>query len=494
MIDFESLIEYNSNIEEFFNEEKLFCDIETKSLELHLAEVLTISFTTTDGRTKVFPTTNQEDRLKEFISSYPGSLVFHNAVYDVPVLIFQWWMNKSYKNLKGMVQGIKAFKGKVEDSKIIAYLCTNSAGVKKVDLGLKSLISNIVKNTPYEEYFKEYKINIANLTEVSKELLLYNAKDTQATGIVYSTYYTQMVNENQEDVYKFLLKTLMVNIRMRLSGFPLIKDEVISFNESLNQEEEECWEYFNNSTDIKKASEIITSIHVKKRNSKLKTKQITAEDEPQEWNPNSVDHIAVLLYDVLGYEPTEFTSKSKPSTDSKTIKHYYDLYEHPLLEVLIRYKEMYKVRNTFLPVMMRCINGELDIPLLSGSLNIGSTVSGRLSSSGSEYTCNCQQLPSTGTRLAKAFKSTIGSIDPEWILVGFDFASLEERINTILTKDPHKEIIYTQGYDGHSYRAYYYFKDQMPDIQLAEPGEECYLYNGKPYKKKELIELGVIDE
>ena len=42
---------------------------------------------------------------------------------------------------------------------------------------------------------------------------------------------------------------------------------------------------------------------------------------------------------------------------------------------------------------------------------------------------------------------------------------VEDRISALLTKDPNKLSIYLEGLDGHSLRAYTYFKDQMPDIE-----------------------------
>ena len=41
---------------------------------------------------------------------------------------------------------------------------------------------------------------------------------------------------------------------------------------------------------------------------------------------------------------------------------------------------------------------------------------------------------------------------------------VEDKINTLLTGDPNKEKVYSEGYDGHCFRTYYYWKDQMPDI------------------------------
>lgn len=52
-----------------------------------------------------------------------------------------------------------------------------------------------------------------------------------------------------------------------------------------------------------------------------------------------------------------------------------------------------------------------------------------------------------------------------WIFCGLDFASLEDRISALTTKDPQKLKVYTDGYDGHSLRAYAYFGEQMPDIE-----------------------------
>ena len=52
-------------------------------------------------------------------------------------------------------------------------------------------------------------------------------------------------------------------------------------------------------------------------------------------------------------------------------------------------------------------------------------------------------------------------------LLSADFSALEERIGAILSRDPNRIKVYTDGMDGHSMRAYRYFSDQMPDITAA---------------------------
>ena len=51
---------------------------------------------------------------------------------------------------------------------------------------------------------------------------------------------------------------------------------------------------------------------------------------------------------------------------------------------------------------------------------------------------------------------------------------VEDKINTLLTGDPNKEKVYSEGYDGHCFRTYYYWKDQMSDIQQANEDEQCF--------------------
>ena len=84
-----------------------------------------------------------------------------------------------------------------------------------------------------------------------------------------------------------------------------------------------------------------------------------------------------------------------------------------------------------------------------------------------------QNLPSTGSIYAKPVKA-IFRAPPGYIYVGSDFASLEDRISALTTKDENKLKVYTSGADGHSLRAYYYFKKYMQDIKQVSPDTKCY--------------------
>lgn len=77
-------------------------------------------------------------------------------------------------------------------------------------------------------------------------------------------------------------------------------------------------------------------------------------------------------------------------------------------------------------------------------------------------TWNLQNLPAS-SRYAKWIKSCFKA-PPGWLFLGLDFASLEDRISALTTKDPNKLRVYTDGFDGHSLRAAAYWPDKMPEI------------------------------
>lgn len=56
-----------------------------------------------------------------------------------------------------------------------------------------------------------------------------------------------------------------------------------------------------------------------------------------------------------------------------------------------------------------------------------------------------------------------------WIFAGADFSSLEDYISALTTKDPNKLAVYEKGYCGHCLRAAYYFREELPHIDLDNP-------------------------
>ena len=85
-----------------------------------------------------------------------------------------------------------------------------------------------------------------------------------------------------------------------------------------------------------------------------------------------------------------------------------------------------------------------------------------------------QNLPSNST-YGKLIKSCVQA-PSDWLYVGLDFSSLEDRISALTTKDPNKLKVYLEGYDGHCLRTASYSAEQMPEItaardEIAKPGQ-----------------------
>lgn len=130
-----------------------------------------------------------------------------------------------------------------------------------------------------------------------------------------------------------------------------------------------------------------------------------------------------------------------------------------ILDAIIQLQGVVKILDTFYKAFyLYTVPKDDGHYYLHGSLNLGGTVSGRMSHSDP----NLGNLPSN-SKYAKYVKKCFRA-PPGWLFVGADFSSLEDRISALTTKDPNKLKVYTDGYDGHSLRAYGYFGKHMPDI------------------------------
>lgn len=63
---------------------------------------------------------------------------------------------------------------------------------------------------------------------------------------------------------------------------------------------------------------------------------------------------------------------------------------------------------------------------------------------------------------------------------------------TVLTINDDDEVTVkfireSESFDGHSLRAYNYWKEDMKDIPQVEDGTQCYEFNGQAYKESDLI-------
>ena len=405
--------------------------------------------------------------LKEFFETYQGELTFHSASYDIKALIYALWM-EDLLDTKGLLKGLDVLTKRMHDTKIITYLAINSTAGNV--LGLKSLAHEFAGNWAKDDIKDIRKIPL-------DELLQYNLVDALSTNYVKDKYWPTMVQDNQLDLYNgLMLPSLKLIIQIELSGMPMNDSKIVEVKQSLYEEQQEHLTAIKNSSVIKMLQLLLqeTAWNKDYEDRKAKAKnpgkimpKNKAAFEAMEFNPNSGPQLQRLLYELMGLPVLDLTDTKQPATGAETIEKLINHTEEPaykeLLTALIGYGKVTKILSTFIPAFERGILKEDGMRYLHGSFNLGGTVSGRLSSSDP----NMQNLPA-GSDFGKVIK-TCFQAPPGWLFAGADFNSLEDYISALTTKDPNKLAVYERGFDGHSLRAAYYFRDQCPEIDLEDP-------------------------
>jgi len=380
--------------------------------------------------------------VKEFLETYSGDLIMHNALFDAKLCISNWWMEHE-TDYEGLQKGLNVFT-KIHDTMLLTYLAKNST--TSIDLGLK---------TNALEYVGNYALDVTDINRhTPAELLKYNLIDCLGTWFVYEKYSGQLTSEAYTTIFQPSIKPIL---KMMLVGLPLDKNKVYESYDLLISQEKQIREKLFTNPHVIEFTKRLQEEAMHAANAKLKTKVKPIEDFAElQFNPNSGTQIGKLLFDTLELPILETTAGGSPSTDAKTlakvVNHTEDQNIIDIIDNILEIAEVTKISGTFLKACM------VDDEFLHGNLKLGGTQSGRLSSNSPNLT----NLPSKGD-MGKLIKSCF--VAPKgWLFAGADYSSLEERIGAILSKDPNRIKVYTDGYDGHSLRAAKYFKDQMPDI------------------------------
>lgn len=487
----------------------LAIDIEAFSLKHHTAGIGTITFCWNQHEGIAFPVDYKPEEwtdknkgkhygrnvrnepvrrmLKAFFQQYLSTGIYHNISYDVYVLIYQLFM-KDITDTEGLLDGMDVMLKNWDDTKLITYLATNSCAGNKLSL---------------KEQAQEYAGNYAQdeITDITKipldQLLQYNLIDGLSTWYTFNKHRETVVFDQQEEIYQTLFKPAILDIvQMQLTGMPINMEHVCQVDAILTEMCEQSVKVIRGTKLIQEYSYRIAEKWVEKKNAEWKNKRMTVEEAMASqtasvvkaitFNPNSNLQLQDLLFNVLDLPVISLTDSKQPSTDGDTIaaliNHTKDPEVLEFLKALQDYKAVDKIITSFIPAMKNAALGPDGWHYLFGNFNLGGTVSGRLSSSDP----NLQNLPANVSmavsavmlemfpilaQFTKKGKLSLGKLikycfqaPPGWMFAGLDFASLEDRISALTTKDPNKLKVYTDGYDGHCLRAHAYFGEAMPDI------------------------------
>jgi len=394
--------------------------------------------------------------LRWFLETYQGKLLWHNISYDATVLTYQLWMTDVLDRV-GMRVGREHMLRTGECTQLMTYLAVNSCAGNT--LGLKHQA---------HEYVGNYAIEVKDIRlQTLPDLLKYNGIDTVATYFVYEKNHARMVADGQEEFYESIFKPALYDIlEMQLTGMCLDLDRVRAVQSELEVIRLEAVTTIANTPLIQMFIQDSIDKEVTERNAAYKTKVIDASEAKFQLNLNSGVQLQKIIYEWMALPVIDKTKSGQPSTAGKTIKKIMDHPSaKPYLECLEAFRDFSDVEKILTSFINTFLNnhwlGPDGVPRIYGSFKLGGTVSARLSASDP----NIQQMPS-GSRFGKLIKSCFIA-PPNKVFCMSDFAGLEDVVNTLLTRDPAKEKVLLEGFDGHSYRAYHFWQEKFPDIDVT---------------------------
>jgi DNA polymerase-1 len=398
--------------------------------------------------------------IKDFFVNYTGKIIWHNAGYDLKIAVYNLWM-KDPLDYEGMLEGIAVMSRHFEDTKLITYLATNSCAGNKLSL----------KDQAHEYAGNYAQADINDITLIEEgELLKYNLVDCLSTWYVYEKHRPTMLADNQEDIYENLfLPAVKQILQMELVGMPIHMPSVIAANKRLNRLNDAYSQYLTAKLEAIGYMDLRRQEEVHLYNTtRVKARKDLSDFADLTFNPGSPKQLQHLLYETWNLPVLDYTTTRQPATGTKTLgklaAHATTNDQKMVLRCLTHLSKVGKIISSFMPNFLSAVPVSDGSHRLYGGFNLGGTVSGRLSSSKP----NLQQIPSGSTYaklIKKCFRPPKG-----WLFVGADYNSLEDYVSALTTRDPNKIKVYTDGYDGHCLRAYYYFKEKFPN--LAETPED----------------------
>jgi DNA polymerase-1 len=158
----------------------------------------------------------------------------------------------------------------------------------------------------------------------------------------------------------------------------------------------------------------------------------------EEFNVNSTPQLRTILFEKLGIVPVKKT-KTGPSTDADSLQKV--AHEHPIVEDLLRYREVEKLRSTYADALPPLIAADGRI---HATFKQTDTTTGRISSEGP----NLQNVPvrtADGREMRRAFIAGDGAG-----LLTADYSQIELRVLAHLAEDPGLIDAFERGVDVHT--------------------------------------------
>lgn len=173
------------------------------------------------------------------------------------------------------------------------------------------------------------------------------------------------------------------------------------------------------------------------------------------FNINSTRQLAEILFDKLGLPQLKKTAKKTGySTDNEVLTELAQM--HPLPELILQYRNITKLKSTYIDGIQKEINPETH--RIHTSFNQTVTTTGRLSSSNP----NLQNIPirtEEGRKIRRLFIA-----DDPYYLLSADYSQIDLRVLAYYSQDEALLNAFRKGLDIHSYTASEVFGVPIEDV------------------------------
>lgn len=187
--------------------------------------------------------------------------------------------------------------------------------------------------------------------------------------------------------------------------------------------------------------------------------KIIYELSGSEFNINSTKQLSKILFEDLKL-PVIKKTKTGYSTNAQVLEKLRD--KHPIIKKIERYREMYKLKSTYLESLEECIDEDGRI---RSTFKQNVTSTGRLSSTEP----NLQNLPirtEEGRKIRKAFKA-----DEKKILIDADYSQIELRVLAHLANDKKMQEAFSNNIDIHTKTASEVFATPIEEVTKLQRSE-----------------------
>lgn len=173
-----------------------------------------------------------------------------------------------------------------------------------------------------------------------------------------------------------------------------------------------------------------------------------------EFNIKSPKQIGDVLFDKLGL-PVIKKTKTGYSTDMEVLEKLLD--QHPVIEKIIRYRSIVKLKSTYIDGLLALINK--DTNRIHSSFNQTIAITGRISSTEP----NLQNIP-IRTEEGKMIRKAFISQSPDFKLLDGDYSQIELRVLAHISMDPKMKEAFANNEDIHTKTASEVFHVPMDEV------------------------------